>query len=310
MHDYPKAFWLFLLTTLLSGCSSRIRPEVDRQNLSLSYDIDIQGHRGCRGLMPENTIPGFLKAVTLGVTTLEMDVVITKNSEVLVSHEPFLSNKICFGPDGEEITEKNEKDYNLFEMTYDEIRQCDCGSKSSVGFPDQEKIKVGKPLLVDVIDTVESYLQNNNLPPIQYNIEPKTNSETDGTFHPEPEKFVELLMAVLEEKELTQRVIIQSFDTRTLRYVHEKYPEVKLALLITNKELPETNIDNLGFIPAIYSPYYLLVNDNLINYAHENAMKVIPWTVNTPAEIRRILALGVDGIITDYPDRAVEVLNE
>jgi len=105
---------MFLIIIIfMSGCSNR---------QSVEKKTDIQGHRGCRGLMPENTIPGFIKAIELGVTTLEMDVVISKDKKVVVSHEPFLSHEICLTPDGKEISEADEKSYNLFQMTYDEIK--------------------------------------------------------------------------------------------------------------------------------------------------------------------------------------------
>jgi glycerophosphoryl diester phosphodiesterase len=93
-----------------------------------------------------------------------------------------------------------------------------------------------------------------------------------------------------------------------LQYAKEAYPDIRLALLVANKDLPEENIEKLGFVPNIYSPYYLLVNEKLVNYAHQQKMLVIPWTVNKPIEIKRIMSLGVDGIITDYPDRAMAVI--
>ncbi len=297
--------YLSLLIVLL-GCATPTRPEIGLQKANLN--VDIQGHRGCRGLMPENTIPAFLKALEIGVTTLEMDVVITRDQQVLVSHEPFLSHKICFGPDGEEITEEEEKGYNLYEMTYEEISRCDCGSKELMGFPNQKKMVVAKPLLTDVIDSVEFYLRKHALPPVHFNIETKSLPEGDNVFHPEPRAFVDLLMGVLEEKSIEERAIIQSFDMRTLQYAKEAYPDIKLALLIANKDQPRKNIEKLGFTPDIYSPYYLLVNEKLLTYADGQNMRVIPWTVNEPEEIKRILSMGVDGIITDYPDRALSII--
>jgi glycerophosphoryl diester phosphodiesterase len=304
---FPKYLnvWCLLPMALL-GCITPTRPETGFRKINPS--IDVQGHRGCRGLLPENTIPAFIKALEIGVTTLEMDVVITQDQQVLVSHDPFLSHKLCFGPKGEEITEENEKSYNLFEMTYEEIRQCDCGSKEQLGFPEQRKLVVSKPLLTQVIDSVEYYLRTHALPPVYYNIETKTLPEGDNIFHPAPAPFVDLLVKVLKEKNILDRTIIQSFDIRTLQYAKEAYPDIRLALLVANKDLPEENIEKLGFVPNIYSPYYLLVNEKLVNYAHQQKMLVIPWTVNKPIEIKRIMSLGVDGIITDYPDRAMAVI--
>jgi glycerophosphoryl diester phosphodiesterase len=260
--------------------------------------------------MPENTIPAFLKALELGVTTLEMDAVITKDHQVVLSHEPFLSHEICRTAEGREITEATEKQYNLYRMTYAELQRCDCGSKSHPRFPNQQKMVVHKPLLSEVIHAVEAYCKAHQLPPVQYNIETKSDPTGDGVFHPAPEAFVDLLMEVVQRQGISNRTIIQSFDSRTLQWMHKKYPKVRLALLVENLRGPKLNIHRLGFTPAIYSPNYPLVNPTLMKYARSKGMQVIPWTVNEPADIRKLLAMPVDGIISDYPDRVLKVLNE
>ncbi|MBW8051369.1 MAG: glycerophosphodiester phosphodiesterase [Cytophagales bacterium] len=286
--------FLIIFSTII-GCSS----------LS-TKKVDIQGHRGCRGLMPENTITAMIKAVEIGVNTLEMDVVISNDKMVLLSHEPFLSHEICLTPDGQEILEKDERSYNLYQMNYEEIKLCDCGTKIHPRFPDQKKLAALKPLLAKVIDTVEQYLQVHSLPAVWYNIETKCSPDGDGVFHPEPKEFIALLLDVLKGKNILDRTIIQSFDVRTLKVIKIKSPKMKLALLVENIQSPAENIKKLGFIPDVYSPYYLLVNDELMKYAQKNKMKVIPWTVNDKESIRKLIDMGVDGIITDYPDRAIE----
>lgn len=272
--------------------------------------LDIQGHRGCRGLMPENTIPAFIKALEIGVNTLEMDVVITKDLKVLLSHEPFLSHEICYSPTGKSITEEEEKSYNLYQMTYEEISKCDCGSKPHPRFPEQEHMPLHKPLLEDVIDSVEQYLQQHNLPPVQYNIETKCTPHGDNIFHPGPEAFLDLLVEVIRKKGISERCIIQSFDVRTLQFARQKYPDLKLALLIENDLSPEENIYRLGFFPHIYSPEFILVDKKLMAYARLHHMQVIPWTVNEEAHILKILKYNVDGIISDYPDRVVRLVKQ
>jgi glycerophosphoryl diester phosphodiesterase len=272
--------------------------------------IDVQGHRGCRGLMPENTLPAFLKALELGVTTLEMDVVITKDHQVVLSHEPFLSHEICLTAEGREITEATEKQYNLYQMTYAELQRCDCGSKPHPRFPNQQKMVVHKPLLSEVIHATEAYCEAHQLPPVQYNIETKSDLAGDGVFHPAPEAFVDLLMEVVGRQGISNRTIIQSFDPRTLQQMHTKYPTIKLALLVENLRSPKRNIRRLGFTPAIYSPNYPLVNTVLMKYARSKGMQVIPWTVNEPTAIRKLLEMPVDGIISDYPDRVLKLLQE
>lgn len=266
--------------------------------------LDIQGHRGCRGLSPENTIPAFIKAVQLGVNTIEMDVVISKDGKVVLSHDPYLSHIICLTADGKEITEENEKLYNLYTMTYDSIKKCDCGSKQNPRFPLQQTIKTYKPLLSDVIDSVEVYISQHHLPPVQYNIETKSTIEGDAVFHPAPNEFVERLLAVIKEKNIQNKVIIQSFDVRTLQVLKNMDTTITIALLVENMLGHENNVKALGFVPDIYSPYYELVTPILIEYAEKNHMKVIPWTVNTKAEMQKMIELGVDGIITDFPDSA------
>lgn len=272
-----------------------------------SGKIDIQGHRGCRGLMPENSIPAMIKALGLGVSTIEMDVVITKDKKVILSHEPFMSHEICFSEQGVEISEDDEPLFNIYKMNYDEITRCDCGTKNHPRFPNQQKIKVIKPLLSELIDSVEKHLQDHSLPPVQYNIEIKSTPETDGTFHPRVAEFTERVMDIIKEKNISERVIIQSFDIRPLQSLRKKYSDIKLALLVENRLGPERNIEKLGFFPDIYSPDHLLVNEELMIFSRENNMKVIPWTVNEKEEILSVLKLGVDGIITDYPDRVKEL---
>ena len=117
---------------------------------------EIHGHRGCRGLLPENTIPGFLYAIDLGVDALEMDVVMNGESDLVVSHEPFISPRICLDPEGNEIPEEMVEQINIYTMSQDSIERFDCGMKPHPKFPNQKKISATKPLLKDVIDTVEA----------------------------------------------------------------------------------------------------------------------------------------------------------
>lgn len=274
------------------------------QVTTMQTSFDKQGHRGCRGLMPENTIPAMQTALGLGVTTLEMDVVITKDKKVVLSHEPFFNHEISTKQDGSFIDEKEEKNYNIYQMTYDQVKAFDVGMKPHPRFPQQQKVKVVKPLLNDVIDSVNQYMITSRRPLPYYNIETKTQPATDNIFHPEPTEFVELLMTVIKEKGIEERVIIQSFDFRTLQYLHQKYPAIKTAMLIEDldKRSLEDQLKALGFIPTIYSPHYSLVNEELLKNCHQQNIKVVPWTVNDKATINELKKLDVDGIITDYPN--------
>ncbi len=269
-----------------------------------SVIFDNQGHRGCRGLMPENTIPAMINALELGVTTLEMDICFSKDKKAFLSHEPFFNHEITTKPGGGFIDEKEEKNYNMFTMNYDSIIKYDVGMKAHPRFPKQEKIKVAKPLLTDVFDAVKLFMMTAKRPYPYFNIETKTMPATDGINHPAPAAFIELLMKVIKEKDMGENVIIQSFDFRTLQYLHKHYPSIKTAMLIEDydKRTLEEQIKALGFAPTIYSPAYILVNEDLIKKCHQLNIKIIPWTVNDKKEIERLKALGVDGIISDYPN--------
>jgi len=266
--------------------------------------FDTQGHRGCRGLMPENTIPAMINALDLGVTTLEMDAVITKDNKVVMSHEPFFNHEITSKPDGSYVTESEEKSLNIFLMTYDEVKKYDVGIKPHPRFPKQKKMNVVKPLLSDLLDSVQNYVAIHKRPLPYFNIETKATPATDNVYHPEPARFVETLMSVIKEKRIQERVIIQSFDLRTLQYLHDKYPSVKTAMLIEDydKRGLKDQLKALGFLPTIYSPEYSLVTEDLVKSCHGQKIKVIPWTVNDKVTMDKLKALGVDGIISDYPD--------
>ncbi len=266
--------------------------------------LDVQGHRGCRGLMPENTIPAMLRAIDLGVTTLEMDVVITSDNRVVLSHEPFMNAEISTRPDGTTFSTKEQKQYNIFRMTLAELQRWDVGMKPHPKFPRQQRIPAVKPLLEDVIDSVEAYVRQKGLKPMRYNIETKCQPATDEIYHPGPQRFAALLMEVVMKKKVSERVTIQSFDIRTLQVIHTSHPIMSLAYLIenTNKLAVEDNITRLGFTPAIYSPAFQLVDPKLLDACRKLGMKIVPWTVNDKENIDRLIAMGIDGLITDYPD--------
>ena len=271
---------------------------------STEASFDKQGHRGCRGLMPENTIPAMLHALSLGVSTLEMDVVFTKDSIAILSHEPFFNHEITTKPGGGSIEEKDEKNYNIFKMTFAETQQYDVGLKPHPRFPQQQKMAVHKPSLAAMFDSVKNYMTTRRRPFPYFNIETKTQPATDNIYHPAPDAFVDMLMKVIDEKQLRDFVTIQSFDIRTLQYLHKKYPSVSTVLLIEDfdKRTLEVQLKELGFTPSVYSPHYSLVTDELIKKCHQQKIKVIPWTVDDKKEIKLQKGLEVDGIITDYPN--------
>lgn len=264
--------------------------------------LDKQGHRGCRGLMPENTVAAMIKGLELGVTTLELDVVISEDKQVVVSHDTYMSAEISRKPDGTDVTAEEAKQILLFKMPYATIRQYDVGLRPLANFPEQKKMKAHKPLLTDLLDSVDTYARQHKLPLPNYNIEIKSSPTADNIAHPDPKEFVELVLAVCEKGKLGKRYNIQSFDVRPLQIIHEKYPKVKLSYLTANARTLAENLATLGFTPDIYSPYYKTVTADVVAACHQQKMKIVPWTVNTKEEISQLVKLGVDGIITDYPN--------
>lgn len=272
------------------------------QNVTFNW----QGHRGCRGLMPENTLPAFLKALDYGVNTLELDVVISKDRQVVVSHDPFFHTDFSIDPTGKPLTKGTL--INLYQLNYDEIKRYDVGSNGNPNFPEQQKLKTYKPLLSEVIETAEAYRKAHSLPLFLYNIEIKSDDKEYDLSQPQPADFSDLVYATIARLLPPERVVIQSFDFNVLKHWHKqiqagKYQKVMLAALVANLKGIEYNLQNLGFNPEIYSPYFQLINKKKVEKLHKIGMLVIPWTVNTTEQMARVKAMGVDGIITDYPNR-------
>jgi glycerophosphoryl diester phosphodiesterase len=273
--------------------------------------FDLQGHRGARGLKPENSIPAFITALDLGVTTIELDVVISQDKQVVVSHEPWLSAEICLKPDSSAIAKNEEHSlYNIYKLNYSDIQKFDCGSKGNVKFPEQEKLSVYKPLLREVIIAVEDHIKSYSQYEVDYNIEIKSLPIGDNKFHPTPEEFSTIVYQLIDQYLPWERVVIQSFDFRVLKYWNKTYPQVRLAALVEKQASPKATRDllnTLGFNPSIYSPDASSLDKETISMMHKKKIRVIPWTVNEVEDMKRFKSWGVDGIITDYPNRASEI---
>ena len=269
--------------------------------------VSIEGHRGARGHLPENTIPSFIKAIEQGSDTIELDVVITKDKKVVVSHEPYFSYFISTAPDGTAITKENEKQHNIYAMTYAEVKKYDVGSRGNVQFPLQVPMKVHKPLLSEVFTAIDRYTKSKKLPLVRYNIEIKSNEAGDGTTHPPIPEFVTLVMADVAKYKMSNRAKVQSFDVRPLQEIKKRWPKQELALLVGLKEPVEKSIERLGFKPESFSPHFSLVDQSIVDYCTANKIKLVPWTVNEIADLEKMKQFKLDGIITDFPDRAAKV---
>ncbi|MCX2476159.1 glycerophosphodiester phosphodiesterase family protein [Pedobacter sp. MC2016-05] len=266
-----------------------------------------EAHRGGRGLYPENTITAMLQTMKIdGITTLEMDTHITKDGKVVVTHDDYLSPAFMLTPEGKEIPVTDAKKYPVFGMNYDELRKFDLGTKYFDQFPKQQKSKQYIPLLNSLIDSVQAKTKKTKSKQFFYNIETKCSEKGDGVTNPEPEVFVKLLMDVIEKKKIMPYVVIQSFDKRTIQIINQKYPKVKTSFLVANKKSYEENIADLGYKPFILSPVWQMVNEEMVAKAHADGVKIVPWTANTAEDIKKLKALKVDGIISDYPDVLVQ----
>lgn len=289
---------------LLGACGTSGKIQKTQSDGPALPAFNKEGHRGTRGWMPENSIEAMIRGIDLGANSIECDVAISKDNKVVVSHDIYMNADFTLTPEGREMSKKDGLSRLVYDMPYDSIRKYDIGSKGNTAFPDQKKIRAYKPLLAEMIDAVDAYLKKTGKFVI-YNIELKANAEWDGKKQPQVEELVDRTMAVVKEKQLLNRCYLQSFDFRAMRLIHEKYPEYTTAILIggSEKRSLDEQLADLGYIPQMYSPSFSLVTPELVAACHAKGMKLIPWTVNEAADIARMKQLGVDGIITDYPDR-------
>ena len=265
--------------------------------------LDLQGHRGARGLFPENSLLGFEKALEIPeVSTLELDLCVTADDQLIVSHEPWLNEQICTIND----SLSGGIAYNLYKMTYDSIQQFDCGSKEHPDFPEQQFAFANKPLLKELFAMID----DKGLRWPNFNIEIKSRRKGDYIYHPGPKKFADLVVVALNElneaypeADLLNNVSIQSFDLRVLREVRKTALPVRLGLITDKTADPAKEMDALGFPVDIYSPSYELVTPELISWCHFRQIAVIPWTINDVSEMQKLVDMGVDGIISDYPNK-------
>ena len=273
--------------------------------------FSIEGHRGARGYLPENTIPSFKKALEQGADTLELDVVVTKDGKLVVSHEAWFNPVISLDPSGNRIAPEKQRENNIYKMTYEEVKQFDVGSIGNKDFPMQEKMKVVKPLLSELFTEISKYVKEKKIAKPRYNIEIKTEGVAgDDVFHPKMDILAKLVFDEIKKGKMLDHVIVQSFDVRPLKEMRKLAPKLPLALLVGNKNGVEKNLEDLGFNPDTYSPHYGLVDAAMIATLRTKGIKIVPWTVNEIADLERMKAFDLNGIITDYPDRAVKVFKK
>lgn len=260
---------------------------------------DIYGHRGARGLYPENTLFGFEKCLENNLTGFELDVVVSKNHSLIVSHEPWMSYKYCLHPNDIPITKNNQKSFNLYQLTTDEIQKFDCGSKFNPEFPHQIKKKCFKPTLEELIDKFKVY----NYEDIEIQIELKSFKEWYGIFQPYPEVYAELVIDFLKKHNFNKKqYLIKSFDSKLLNIIHHHFSGCKFGFLIDNNKSITNNLKRLNFKPDYYNLEQSKMTTEIITELKNNNINSIPWTVNSIKDAQRLEKLGVTAIITDYPN--------
>jgi glycerophosphoryl diester phosphodiesterase len=265
--------------------------------LTNAQQFDKQAHRGGAGLMPENTIIAAKNAIRLG-TTIEMDLYMSKDSQIVVTHDPHIVAAYTQHADGRPVLKEEEKDLQIIEMNYSDIKNIETGLRLYAVFPQQKKVHAYIPLLADLIDSAEAYAKANHFPTPKYNIEPGPAYTITDSFR---EVFIKKMMAIIISRKIQKRSTIQAFDTGMLEVTHRLYPKMPTVLLL-GKDDVQTNLSKLTFKPDIYSPYYKIVTKEMVDECHKLGIKVLPWTVDTKKEIDDLKALGVDGIISNYPD--------
>lgn len=276
----------------LTGCQSSPTP------LPL-----IQAHRGGAALYPENTIPAMLHAVEIGIPVLEMDLQITRDSQVVVSHDPYLNPLKVLTPEGTRIAPENKRSLRIGSMDYDSLRRYDVGSLPRDCYPDRKNLRCAIPLATELIDSVEQYTRRKQFARTYYNIEIKCPKPAKGEPALDYRTRADLCMKALLSRQLGERLQVQCFDARTLNYLHRQYPEVRLAYNVGDEAISfEEQMARLDFTPQVYSPESHTLDAETVRKARERGMKIVPWTVDERDEALRMKSLGVDAIITNRPD--------
>ncbi len=265
--------------------------------------FEIQGHRGARGLLPENSIPGFVIAIREGANVLEMDLCVAKDGNLIVSHEPWMSHTICTTPEGNAISESKERQYNLHQMSTGEIQAFDCGMALHPQFPEQRHLPVQKPTLAEVVKVTEEVPLLKSDAKIRYNMEIKHREDLEPEYCPDAVTFAKTVIAEVRRLGIEDRTCIQSFSADVLNAVHQQAPNMTTAWL-TDSDGPVTaELAKINFKPSIYSPQWEGIDANDVHDLQQQNIRVIPWTVNEAEDLFAVMQMGVDGIITDYPDR-------
>jgi len=287
-----------------------------------AHAFDLQGHRGTRGLAPENTLVAFQRAMALGVTTLETDLAVTKDGVLVISHDPLLNPDLTRGPDGKWLASKGPP---IRTLTLEELRTYDIGRTNPASaygkqYPEQQPADGQRfPTLAEVF----ALGAGNN---VRFAIETKI-TPTSGSDTPDPVTFARMVVDAVRAAKMTERVEVMSFDWRTLVEIKKLAPEIRTTCITQSTP----NFDNArnaawtagldiarydGSVPKLvkaagcntWSSFFRNLTAGNIAEGQALGLTVLPWTVNDPADMARLVDWKVDGLITDYPDRARKVM--
>ncbi len=259
--------------------------------------FEIQAHRGARAFFPENTLQAFCKAADLGCRVIELDLNVSRDLRLVVSHDPWVNL-----PVGEEASKRF-----LYLMNYEEISCFDCGEPSP-DFPRQQRVEAVRPELADVFRTVEAHLRDaGRIGEMTYNLEVKSWPERDDVAHPPPEEYAALVLREIAASGLERRVRLQSFDARIVAEAKRLMPDLCYGLLVEDRAAFDSFPASPGFVPEYVNPRHDLVDEALVSRLHGLGAKVVVWTVNRPEEMLRLKRIGVDGLITDLPEIALHL---
>ncbi|CAG5078875.1 glycerophosphodiester phosphodiesterase family protein [Parvicella tangerina] len=261
-----------------------------------SKEVQIFGHRGCRGLYPENSLEGFKHAIDLGVDGIEWDVVVSGDKQLIISHEPYVHGDYCLGKNGESITTSDGKNINFYELKTSEIQQFDCGSKNYPKYPDQQKVKTYKP-------TVQETFKQLPLKGTTILFEIKSETADYGKYQPQPKEYAEIIVDEIANFEYRENIVFMSFDPNLLEALHKLLPDFRYVYL-TYKPFTSVKhfLKDISFVPFALGMYHATISKRDIKLLADEGVKTFAWTVNKEKQAQRLKRAGVDGIITDYPN--------
>lgn len=251
--------------------------------------ILVHGHRGARAVLPENTLPAFEHAIAAGADMLELDLAVTRDNVLVVSHDPAINRKICTGPEGES---------RIRFMTLAEVKEFDCGAKANPEFPKQTAVPGTR------IPTLDETLALAPKGRFGFNIETKIDVKKPE-LSTDPATYARMVVGAIRKHKLENRVQVQSFDFRVLVEVRKIAPELKLCALYGGLPKDLVKISREAGGTPIVAPHHMLVTKGKVKKAHKNGLQVVPWTVNTPSGWDKMIKAGVDAIITDDPSALV-----